>query len=122
MLLICTTKLNVLVKNNEVDQLYFCYILFAFLSVAHDVDDINVDNVSCLPNNEHTLSSLSLKGHSLGLHSSKVNVSSISPLIDEKMQKLLYEYGDVFSADLPPCFSYRTIPSFSCSSNDSSHP
>ena len=73
-----------------------------FLSVDHDVDDANVDNVSCFPNNEHTLSSLSLKKHSSALHSSKGNVSSISPLIDEKMQKLLQEYADVFSDDLPP--------------------
>ena len=58
--------------------------------------------MSCLPNNEHTLSSLSLKEHSSALHSSKGNVSSISPLIDEKMQKLLYKYADVFFADLPP--------------------
>ena len=91
-----------MVKNNEVDQLYFCYVLSPFLFVALDVDDVNVDNVSCLPNNEHTLSSLSLKEHSSALHSSKGNVSSISPLINEKMQKLLQEYLDVFLDDLPP--------------------
>ena len=73
--LICSTELNVLVQINEVDQLYFCYVLSPFLSVDHDVDDANVDNGSCLPtNNEHTLSSLSLKEHSSALHSSKGNV------------------------------------------------
>ena len=57
----------ILVKNNEVHELYFWYVLSPFLFIAHDVDDKDVDNVYCLPNNEHMLSSLSCVFYSIVL-------------------------------------------------------
>ena len=101
--LICNAELSYLIQRNEIEDLHFCYFLSPSFSHVENVscgDDI-VGQSSLSDNVTHMMTSLLLKEPSSAMHSSNVNLSSYQTNVTSLVQKLLNDYKDVFSTDLP---------------------